>query len=242
MSIVPEAIEFKIPGLPQPVVMLLLTWAILFVLSIAARRKMSLVPHGISNFFEMIFAFIYQFADTAIGEHAPRYYPLFIGIFLFVITGNFLGLIPGFTSPTANLNVPLGLALITFFYYHFQGVREHGLGYFRQFLGPRLPWYMFPINLLMLVIELVSHTARIISLSLRLFINIFAKEVLLGVLASLLVAFFLGPTIVDKGLSATVLFLRPLIILLGFLVSFVQAFIFTSLAIVYVAGAVSEEH
>jgi F-type H+-transporting ATPase subunit a len=94
----------------------------------------------------------------------------------------------------------------------------------------------------MLVIELVSHTARIISLSLRLFINIFAKEVLLGILASLLVGFFLGPTLVDKGLSLTILFLRPIIILLGVLVSLVQAFIFVALSVVYIAGAISESH
>lgn len=242
MSIAPEAVEFHIAGLPPSVLMMFLTWIILFVLSIAARMRMSLVPSGISGFFELLFGFIYNFADTAIGKASSRYYPLFIGIFLFVLTGNFLGLVPGFVSPTANINVTLGLALITFFYYHFQGFREHGIRYLLQFMGPKLPWYMFPINMLMLVIELVSHTARIISLSLRLFINIFAKEALLGILASLLVAFVLGPTLVDKGLSAAVLFLRPMILLLGVLVSFIQAFIFTALAIVYVAGAVAESH
>ena len=222
--------------------MMLLTWAILIAASAVVRLRMSLVPRGISGLFELIFSFIYQFADTAIGHNAPRYYPLFMGIFLFVLTGNFLGLIPGFSSPTANINVTLGLALVTFVYYHYQGFREHGVRYLLQFLGPKLPWYLFPINALMFVIEIVSHTARVISLSLRLFINIFAKEVLLGILASLLVAFFLGPTLIDKGLSLTILFLRPLILLLGVLVSFVQAFIFAALAIVYVAGAVSEGH
>ncbi|OGS17595.1 MAG: ATP synthase F0 subunit A [Elusimicrobia bacterium RIFOXYA2_FULL_50_26] len=242
MSIVPESVEFHVPGVPPAVLMIFITWAILFSLSLFVRARLAPVPRGINVFFELIFDFIFTFADTAIGKEAHKYYPLFIGIFLFVLTGNFLGLVPGFISPTANVSVTLGLALITFVYYHAQGFREHGLKYLLQFLGPRLPWYLFPINMLMLVIELVSHTARVISLSLRLFINIFAKEVLLGILASLLVGFFLGPTLIDKGLSLTILFLRPLIILLGVLVSFVQAFIFAALAIVYVAGAVTESH
>jgi F-type H+-transporting ATPase subunit a len=207
MSIAPEAVEYHIFSLPTPLVMVFVTWGILFVLSIAARSGISLAPRGLTNAFEMVFDFVLGFADRAIGERAREFYPLFIGIFLFVLVGNFIGLIPGLTSPTSNINITLALALITFCYYHFQGIKVHGLKYIRTFMGPRLKWYLFPINLLMLLIELISHTARIISLSLRLFINIFAKEVLLGILASLLVGFFLGPTLVDKGLSLSILIL-----------------------------------
>lgn len=242
MSIVPESIEYHIGGLPTPLLMMFVTWGILIVLSLVLRSRMSLVPHGISSGFELIFSFIYKFADTAIGKESHKYYPLFIGIFLFVITGNIIGLIPGLSSPTASLNITLGLALITFCYYQFHGIREHGLGYIKHFMGPKLPWYLFPINMLMFVVEIISHLARIVSLSLRLFCNIFAKEILLGILAGLLVQFVLGSTMIEKGLSISVLFLRTIIILLGTLVSFVQAYIFTALAIIYIAGAISESH
>jgi F-type H+-transporting ATPase subunit a len=163
-------------------------------------------------------------------------------MFMFVLTANFVGLIPGFQSPTANINVTLGLAVITFVFYHALGIKEHGFSYIKKFMGPKLPWYLTPINALMLVIEIISHFARVISLSLRLFINIFAKESLLAVLAFLLVTFVAGPTLIDKSLTLGVVILRPLIILLGVLVSFVQAFIFSALSIVYVAGAVNENH
>lgn len=242
MTIVPESVEYHIPGLPVHVLMIFATWAVLIALSVAARMTASRVPKGLSGAFELLFGFIFNFADTAIGEKAKRFYPLFIGIFMFVLTGNLIGLIPGFISPTSNLSVTLGLALITFCFYHYQGLREHGLAYFKQFMGPKLPWYMFPVNMLMFVVEIVSHLARVISLSLRLFCNIFAKELLLGILAVLILSFWAGPGIVSKGLTGTVFVLRPLIILLGFLVSFIQAFIFSALAVVYVAGAVSEGH
>lgn len=240
MSIVPEAVEYHIGNLPTSVLMTFLTWTILIVMSIVMRLRMSVVPKGLSGIFELVFGFVYNFADTAIGKNSYKYYPLFIGIFLFVFTGNILGLIPGFSSPTADLNVTLGLALISFIYYNLQGIREHGIKYVLHFFGPKLPWYLFPINLLMFVVEIVSHLARIVSLSLRLFCNIFAKEVLLGILAALLVGFVLGPTVVEKSLSATILFLRPLILILGLIVSFVQAFIFTALSIIYVSVAVKE--
>ncbi|HBU70050.1 MAG TPA: ATP synthase F0 subunit A [Elusimicrobia bacterium] len=242
MSIVPEAVEYHILNIPSPVLMMLLTWGIIISVSLYMRLKMSMIPRGISGFFELIFSFIFNSADSAIGPEAPRYYPLFLGVFVFVLVGNFIGLVPGFSSPTANINITLGLAIISFTYYQYQGVKKHGAKYLLHFFGPRLPWYLTPINVLMFFVEIISHFARVISLSLRLFCNIFAKEVLLGILASLFLAFFLGPTLIEKGLSVAVFFLRPLIILLGVLVSFVQAFIFAALSIIYVAGAVKEGH
>jgi F-type H+-transporting ATPase subunit a len=242
MSIFPEAIEYHIPGIPVVVLMLAVTWTILIVTAVISRLQLKPVPKGINSAFELLFGYIFGMADSAIGPKAKNYYPLFLGIFLFVLLGNLIGLVPGFTSPTSNLNVTLGLALITFIFYQYQGIKEHGLGYVKHFWGPKLPWYLTPINLLLLIIEIISHFARIISLSLRLFINIFSKELLLGILASLFVSFFATPGAVSKLLAGAVFILRPLILLLGFLVSIVQAFVFTILAVVYVAMAVSDSH
>ena len=242
MSIFPEAVEFHIPGIPVVVLMLAVTWTILIVTAVISRLKLKPVPKGINSAFELMFGYIFGMADSAIGPKAKNFYPLFLGIFLFVLTGNLVGLIPGFSAPTANLSVTLGLALITFIFYQYQGIKEHGIGYVKHFWGPKLPWYLTPINFLLLIIEIISHFARIISLSLRLFINIFSKELLLGILASLFVTFFASPDVVSKLLSGAVLILRPFILLLGFLVSVVQAFVFTILAIVYVSMAVSESH
>lgn len=239
MAIVPESIEYHIPGISPLTLMLIITWAIVFGLSLLARYRMSMVPSGISNVFEMLLEYIYGFADSIIGPAAPRYYPLFIGIFLFVLTGNLIGLVPGLASPTGNLNITLGLAIITFVYYHYEGVREHGPSYILHFFGPKLAWYLTPINVLLFVVEIISHCARVVSLSLRLFCNIFAKEALLGVLALLVLTFITGPTLIEKGLTVSVVILRPLIILLGLIVSLVQALIFTVLSIIYIAGAVS---
>ncbi|MCB4791656.1 MAG: F0F1 ATP synthase subunit A [Elusimicrobia bacterium] len=242
MAIFPEAVEYHIPGIPSIALMLIVTWAIIIISALVIRMNLRPVPRGINTAFELLFNYIYGMADSAIGEKAKNFYPLFLGIFLFVLTGNLLGLIPGFSSPTANLSITLGLAIITFLFYQFQGIKEHGFGYIRHFLGPKLPWYLIPINIMILIIEIISHFARIISLSLRLFINIFSKELLLGILASLFLTFLVGPGFFSKLLSGAVFILRPFILLLGVLVSIVQAFVFTILAIVYVAMAVNESH
>jgi F-type H+-transporting ATPase subunit a len=124
-------------------------------------------------------------------------------------------------SPTANLNVTLGLTLITIVYYHFLGLRFRGFAYFKTFLGP-IPW-LIP---LMLPAEIFGHIGRIISLSVRLFGNIVSKEILLGILTMLAGKFF-----------------APLpVMLLGVLVSFIQMLIFVTLSLAYFAGAVEEHH
>jgi F-type H+-transporting ATPase subunit a len=181
--------------------------------------------------------------DDAIGHDAVRYYPLFIGIFLYIFVGNLIGLFPGLISPTSDLNVTVGLSLVVFVYYNFMGFRRQGLGYLKHFFGPPLPWYMFPIRGLMFIIEMIGNFARPFSLALRLFCNIFAKEILLGILAFLMLEFFFGKELIVKGLSLGPLFLRPFILLLGLMVGFIQALIFMVLSVSYVASAVKlEEH
>ncbi|OGS21169.1 MAG: ATP synthase F0 subunit A [Elusimicrobia bacterium RIFOXYA2_FULL_39_19] len=243
MSVVPESIEYHLGAIPTTLAMTWLVWGILFVLSFITLKAYKHIPGKLQVVFEMCFEFVHKLSDDAIGPHAYRYYPLFISLFLFILVSNIIGLIPGFVSPTSDLNVTIALALIVFVYYNFQGFRKNGLGYIKHFFGPKLPWYLAPVNVLMFVIEIISSIARPFSLAVRLFCNILSKEILLGVLALLLIKFFFGETLFEKGLTLCPLILRPLIILLGVMIAAVQALIFLVLSIVYVSGAVSsQEH
>jgi F-type H+-transporting ATPase subunit a len=142
-------------------------------------------------------------------------------VFLYIFISNLLGLVPGFFSPTANLNTTLSLALCTFGLTHYIGVKHHGMKYVKHFLGPA--WALAP---LMLIIELIGHFARVMSLSIRLFGNIFGKEKIIGILF---------------GLAG--MYLAPLpLLFLGILVSLIQALVFTLLSTIYFAGAMEEAH
>ncbi len=241
MQIVKEAIEFHIPHIPTPVLMTIIVWFVIFVLSVLAARKIAIIPKGMQNFLEMVFEQIFGLADTIIGEDAKKYYPLFLGIFFFIFISNILGVIPGMMSPTSNINIPVSLAIIVFIYYNVQGFFKYKISYLKHFIIPGLPLWMFPVNILIFFIEVISNFVRPFSLSLRLFCNVFAKETLLGVLGGLIITFYLLP-----GMSKTILimplFLRPVIILLALLIGLVQALIFLILSIIYVGGAVKSEH
>jgi F-type H+-transporting ATPase subunit a len=142
-------------------------------------------------------------------------------LLVFIVVSNLMGLLsPWLESPTANVVVPLGLALVTFVYYHFHGVRENGFGYIKQFLGP--VWWLY---WLLLPIEVISHLARILSLTVRLYANMFAGELLT-------IAFF---SLIPIGVPLLFLGLH-----LG--VALVQAYVFMLLAAVYLSLAVSHEH
>ncbi|MEW6557015.1 MAG: F0F1 ATP synthase subunit A [Elusimicrobiota bacterium] len=241
MQIVKEAVEFHIPYIPTAILMALIAWCIIFVLSILAVTKISIIPKGLQNFVETVFEWVFNLADTVIGAEAKRFYPLFLGVFLFIFVANVLGVIPGMISPTSNLNIPVALALTIFIYYNIQGVAKHKLGYIKKFVIPGLPLWMMPVNILIFFIELISQFVRPFSLSLRLFCNVFAKETLLGVLGGLVITFFLLPG-VSKTILIMPLFLRPVIIILAILVGFIQALIFLILSMIYIAGAVKSEH
>ncbi len=201
---------------------------VLIILAVIGARKKEFIPKGIQNFWEYTLEEIYNFTKENVphGEHGrpnlvPLVYPLIVMFTLYILFCNLLGLVPGCTSPTANLNVTLGLTLITIVYYHFLGLRFQGLRYFKTFLGP-IPW----LAPLMLPAEIFSHIGRIISLSVRLFGNLISKELLLGILTMLAGKFF-----------------APLpIMLLGLLVSAIQTLIFVLLSLAYFAGAVEEGH
>lgn len=243
MSFIPEAVEYHIKGMPTPILMSLATWGVIGSISIAAARNLNRAPKGVQNLTEFLLETVYSTADKIIGSHSEKYYPLLAGIFFYIFFGNLIGLIPGFSSPTASLNTTAALAIVIFIYYNAQGIREKGvLAYFKHFMGPPLPVYLAPINVLIFFIEIIGHFARPLSLAVRLFGNIFAKEVLLAILALLIVVFMgLPDATLRYSLTAAPLLLRPLIILLGVLVSMIQAFVFLILSAIYVAGAVQQE-
>ena len=158
-------------------------------------------------------------------KHARRFYPLIGSLFLFILFNNMCALIPGLSAPTDTLKTNVGLALLVFLLTHIYGVREHGLAYFKHFLGPS------PVLIpLMLPIEIVSHLARPVSLSVRLMGNMMADH-------KVVMSFF-----------ALVPILVPLLVpipfmLLGLLVCLIQAIVFCTLAMVYISQAVQhEEH
>jgi F-type H+-transporting ATPase subunit a len=205
----------------NPVAMEILVVLILLVFFVAVRASLSVEkPGGLQHLVEATEEFIAEQAHGVMGHGHERYIPYAVTIGFFILVGNLLGLVPGFESPTANPTVPLGCALLTFVYYHYHGLRVHRLGYIKQFIGP--VWALAP---LMLLIEVVSHFARILSLTVRLYANMFAGDMVT------LAFFSLVPVLVP------VVFLG-----LHLFVSLVQTFIFVMLTLVYLGMAVSEEH
>lgn len=200
-------------------------WFVMLFLIISAKAavgKIQMIPGKGQNFFEAILSGIEGFAEENMGEHgAHLMFPLIATLGLYIFVANMIGLLPGFMSPTANLNTTLSCALIVVVTTHILGVKFHGAKYIKHFMGPILP-----LAPLMLPIELIGHFARIMSLSIRLFGNIMAKEVLLGILFALAGAYF-GPL--------------P-IMALGVFVCFVQAFVFVLLSMLYFTGAMEHAH
>jgi F-type H+-transporting ATPase subunit a len=178
-------------------------------------------PGATQQIAELVHEGIGDLGDQIIGHGYERFQAFVTCIFLFVLFNNFLGLIPGVITPTSRPEVPLGIAVLTFFYYNFHGLRAQGpIGYVKHFMGP-LPWLaplLFPI-------EVVSHLARVMSLTIRLYANMFASDLLT------LVWFSLIPLAVPS------IFLG-----LHFAVSVIQAFVFMLLTMIYLSMAVAHEH
>jgi F-type H+-transporting ATPase subunit a len=188
---------------------------------IAVRVRLSVdQPSGLQHAMEGIEGFIGNMGHEIIGHHYQPYLPYLVTLGLFILTCNLIGIIPSFESPTAVPIVPLGCALLTWFYYHYQGLRTNGVGYFKHFMGP--VWWLSP---LMLPIEIFSHTARLLSLTVRLFANMFAGEMVT------LVFFSLVP------IAVPIIFIG-----LHIGVSLIQTYIFVILACVYLGEATAHEH
>ncbi len=211
----------EIHGIPEQVTYSWLAMAILIGLALAARFSLKkTAPTGVQNLLEFIVSSLENFVQDIMGPEGVHYLTLIGSLFLFILVCNLQGLFPGFDSPTANINTTLALALVSFTATHYIGLRRHGLAYIKHFMGPM--WALAP---LMLPIELISHFARVMSLTFRLFGNMVAKHKLLLVLA------LLAP------------YIAPVPILgLGLLVAFVQALVFTLLTMLYLSGSIEEAH
>lgn len=204
------------------------TWmlmVLLAVVSFATTRSMHLVPLRLQNFFEVVVEGIADFMRDVIGPEGPKYMFLIGTLAIFILASNLVGMIPGFTSPTNNLNTNAAMAITVFFIYHFIGVRKHGFAYVKHFTGPII--WLAP---LLLPIELIGHFARILSLSVRLFGNIMGHDIILIILGVL------------AGLSAFIFWAPVPMIFMGIFVSFIQTFVFVLLSTIYIALALEEEH
>lgn len=194
---------------------------LLIIFAFLAVRKIDIIPSGAQNVFEILISGLEEFMVDITGEEGRPFFPLIATVFLYIATCNLLGLIPGFFPPTASINTTLSCALTVVVFTHVIGIKFHGAKYIKHFLGP--VWWLAP---LILVIELIGHLARILSLSIRLFGNITGHELVLGILFLLAGAFF-----------------APLpIMALGLFVAILQAFVFLILSIIYFAGAMEEAH
>ncbi|WP_297058664.1 F0F1 ATP synthase subunit A [Thermosulfurimonas sp.] len=228
-SLVGGLFQFKLEYFLAPhMVYGYLAMLLILVLALLGARRGEFIPSGLQNFWELVIETLYNFTRDNLPDPKhlkrdvfPLVFPLIVMFALFIGVSNFMSLIPGFACPTANINVTLGLTLITIVYYHILGFWFHGLGYIKHFFGP-IKW----LAPLMFFIEVFSHLGRIISLSVRLFANMYSKELLVAILL-----FLAGK------------YMAPLpILLLGVIVAFVQMLIFIALSIAYFAGAVEEAH
>jgi len=199
------------------------TWLViilLLVLSVLATSAIKLIPSGLQNFMEAVIGGIENMIVETMGEHGRPFFPLIATLAIFVLVSNLIGLIPGFFPPTANINTTAACAIIVFLSTHVVGIKHHGLHYVKHFLGPI--WWLAPM---IFFIEVIGHLSRPVSLTLRLFGNMNGHELVL------MVFFALAPFIVPLPMM-----------LMGVLVSFIQAFVFMLLAMIYIQGSLEEAH
>jgi F-type H+-transporting ATPase subunit a len=222
----------KHPATPitNPVAMEILVVLLLTIFFIAVRSRLSVErPGALQHTMEGIEGFIDGLAGEIIGHHSAKYVPYLTALGLFILSCNLIGLVPGLESPTAVPTVPLGCALLTWFFYHYHGLRENGAwGYLLHFVGPQegMPLavrIILPVPFFL--IEVFSHLARVLSLTVRLFANMFAGEMVTLVFFSLVP---LGLPLIFEGLHV--------------FVAFIQTYIFVLLACVYLGEATAHEH
>jgi F-type H+-transporting ATPase subunit a len=249
-----EAIEhppiFRLPGIPDHVTYTWLVMIILATVAFVASRNLQLVPRGAQNFLEVVLEQFNQMIDDVMGHEGRRYLPLLATLGLFILTGNLMSLVPGLAGPTGNLNTTGACALVVFVAYHWIGARKQGLvAYLKHFAGP-VPLALKP---LMFVIEVISHLARPLSLTLRLFGNMVGGHILLavifllmgldGLLGWALSGSVAGAVVGGIGSVVTIVFTVGFLYPLKILVAFLQAFIFVMLTMLYISGAIEEaEH
>ena len=200
------------------------SWVVMILLIICstiATKKIAMIPSGAQNFFEVLISGMEDFMVDITGEEGRWLFPLTATVFIYVAVCNLIGLVPGFLPPSANLNTTASIALVVVVFTHVIGIKYHGVKYIKHFLGP--VWWLSP---LMIMIEIIGHVARILSLSFRLFGNMMGHEIVLFILFGLAGVFF-----------------APLpIMALGIFVAIVQAFVFFLLSIIYFTGSIEHAH
>jgi F-type H+-transporting ATPase subunit a len=196
--------------------------AVILILFLILRSRLSVEKPGkLHHAFELIHGFVVETAEDQVGHDGRKHVVMFETIFIFLLVANLIGMLPRFVSPTQFVYVPAGCAVLSFLYYNYVGLKKNGpLKYGKHFLGPI--WWLAP---LMIPIEIISHLARPLSLTIRLFANMYAGERVTLVFLSL--TYLVAPAIF-MGLHV--------------FVSLLQAYIFMLLTMMYVAGAVAEEH
>lgn len=202
--------------------------AVLAIFALAGRLALgkgeeAVMPAGrfsLKGFFEVFLEFIVGLTESVMGEKGRKFVPMFAAIFFYIWINNLIGLIPGMTPATDNINTTIAVGIFSFFAYNYYGIKEHGLSYLKHFLGPVL--LMAP---LMVVIELISHVVRPLSLGLRLQGNMMGDHTVL------LVFLDLAPYVVPIVFYA-----------LGAFVCSMQAFVFTMLSMIYVSMATAHDH
>jgi F-type H+-transporting ATPase subunit a len=212
-------------AIPDYLAMVILIVAGLTALSLFVRSRLSVeTPGPLQIVLEDGLNGLFSMLDDLVGPKGRRYLPLVGTLILLIWVSNVSGLVPGLMAPTSNLNVTLGCAITVFVYYHYQGIKEQGIGpYLKHFAAPPgAPIFIAPI---MFPIEVISHFSRVLSLSLRLFGNIFGEELVVLILASII------PFIVPLPMM-----------FLGLLTGTLQAAIFVILTMIYIGGAVASEH
>ena len=217
-----------VPGvwMPAHVTFTWLVMAILVVVGGLGTRALRPVPGPLQNFVEVVIEAFHGLLDQMIGRQGRQFLPLIGTAGLFILTSNLLGNIPGFQPPTANWNTTVALAVTVFLSYNYFGIRKHGLlNYLKHFCGP--VWWLAP---LMFPIEFIGHLARPVSLSIRLFGNIFGEESVIVILLSLV--WLVMPYLIWLGIMLP----------LSLFTAAVQTFVFIMLSMVYIAGAVEEGH
>lgn len=192
--------------------------------------KPSIKPTKYQALLEGYLRFVRGMLKDNIGDEGLRYTPLIAAMGLFIFFSNLLGMVPGLEAPTGNMNTNLAMALTVFLFYNFEGIRVNGLAYFKHFLGPIK--FLAPF---FVVVEIISHIARPITLSLRLFANMKGGAILLLALVGIAIK---NPLTMAVSPVALVF-----IVAIKFLAIFIQTYVFMILSVVYLAGAVAhEEH
>jgi len=213
--------EYPQAPITNAVAMELLVFLFLVTLFFLVRARLSVdKPGALQHVFEGAHGFVEGQSQEIIGHHSERFTPFLVTLTLFILICNLIGLIPGFESPTAVPVVPLGCAVCAFVYYQAQGFKHHGIAYLKHFMGP-----MWWLAVIMVPIEIISHLARMLSLTVRLYANMFAGDMVTMVFFSLVP---IGVPIIFLGLHIGV--------------SLLQTYIFVLLTMVYLSGAVAEEH